>query len=287
MSRVPAAGRPARQAFAWYYLRISGLLMVALVLIHLFLMHYAAAPSATDSAFVAARWAASGWRAFDGILLLLALTHGVVGVHGMLREVARRPLARAALDLAAGAVTLAFLGLGAATVFAASPLRRGAGPLSGYAWIPGLLTGGLIATATVTYACLAAVAAALAWRLTRREPIGRWNYPGQWAFAINRAAGAGILAFLLVHILDVALFPFAPEIYDRTVTSYALRYLLPMEGGLVAAVVYHALDGLRLMVLEALDRRAEAAGLPSFVAVLVLTVSLSLPAVAILLGWRP
>jgi hypothetical protein len=36
------------------------------------------------------------------------------------------------------------------------------------------------------------------------------------------------------------------------VVAYATPYLLPMELGLVAAVLYHALDGLRLMVLEAL-----------------------------------
>ncbi len=260
--------------------------MVALVLIHLFVTHYASAPSATGTAFVTARWASAGWRAFDGALLLLAVTHGIVGVHGMLREVVRRPAAAAAVDLVAGAVTVAFLGLGTATVIA-SPLYRSAGALSGYVWIPDVLIGGLVAIATATYAGVAAAGAALVWRRVRHEPIGRWNYPGQWAFALNRTAGAGILGFLLVHVLDVALFPLAPDLYDRTVAAYAMPYLLPMEVGLVAAVVYHALDGLRLMVLEALDRRAATAGAPSFVALIVLTVALSLPALAILLGWRP
>jgi succinate dehydrogenase hydrophobic anchor subunit len=266
--------------------------MVAFVLIHLFVMHYASVPSATTSAFVGARWApaargVAGWRVFDGMLLLLALTHGIVGVHGILREVVRRPGVRAALDAAAGATAVGFLALGAAAVLAGSPLPRDAGPLSQYTWIPGVLIGGLAAVATATYAGVAAAAAALAWRFVRREPIGRWSHPGQWAFAFNRTAGAGILAFLLLHVLDVALFPFAPNLYDRTVAAYAMPYLLPMEAGLVAAVVYHALDGLRLVTLEALDRRAAAAGAASLAALVVLTVSLSLPAVAVLLGWRP
>ena len=261
--------------------------MVAFVLVHLFMMHYASAPSATVSGFVAARWSAAGWRAFDGILLLLALTHGIVGVHGMLREVLRRPAARGALDAAAGAVAIGFVVLGAAAVFAGSPPHRDPGPLSRYTWIPGVLIGGLAAVATATYAGVVAVGAALAWRLLRREPIGRWSQPGQWAFAFNRTAGAGILAFLLLHVLDVALFPFGPNLYDRTVAAYAMPYLIPMEAGLVAAVVYHALDGLRLTALETLDRRAAAAGTPSFVAIVVLTFSLSLPALAVLLGWRP
>jgi succinate dehydrogenase membrane anchor subunit len=287
ISWLPAAGRPARQAFAWYYLRVSGLLMVALVLIHLFLMHYAAAPSATDSAFIAARWTAAGWRVFDWTLLLLALTHGLVGVHGMLREVVRRPGAGAALDAVAAATTITFLALGTAAVFAGAPARHGSGPLSPETWIPGVLIGGLVAVATATYACAAAAGAVFAWRILRGAPVGRWNYPGQWAFALNRTAGAGILAFLLLHVLDVALYPLSPNLYDRTVAAYAMPYLIPMEAGLVAAVVYHALDGLRLMALEVLDRRGEGATVTSFVAIVVLTVSLSLPALAILLGWRP
>jgi succinate dehydrogenase / fumarate reductase, cytochrome b subunit len=262
--------------------------MVVLVLVHLFLMHYAAAPSSTGSAFVGARWAVAGWRVFDGVLLLLALTHGIVGVHGMARDALRAPRARAALDAVSAASAAVFLGLGIAAVLAASPVEhRGAGPASAYAWIPGALIAALVAVATATYAGIASVLAALIWRLVRREPLGRWSYPGQWAFALNRTAGAGILAFLLVHVLDVALFPFAPSLYDRTVAAYAMPYLVPMELGLIAAVLYHALDGLRLMILEALERRGAALATPSFVALLVLTVSLSLPALAILLGWRP
>ena len=282
----PRRAETGRQALTWYYLRISGALMVALVLVHLFLMHYAAAPSTTTSAFVTARWSATGWRAFDGVLLLLALTHGLAGAHGMVRDAVRGPRARAVVDAASIIVGAAFAGLGVAAALSGSPHRL-ADPPAAYGWVPGVLIGSLVGVATVTYAAIAAVIVVLGWRLARGEPIGRWSYPGQWAFALNRAAGAGILAFLLVHVIDVALFPFAPALYDRTVAAYAMPYLAPMEVGLVAAVLYHALDGLRLMVLEALDRRATALGTPSFVALLVLTATLSLPALAVLLGWRP
>jgi succinate dehydrogenase / fumarate reductase cytochrome b subunit len=262
--------------------------MAALVLMHLFLMHYAAAPSSTTSAFVAGRWRAGGWRAFDGVLLVLALTHGMVGVHGMAREALRGAAARAALDAAAAVAGGGFLVLGISAILAPSPpTLSGTVPAAGYEWIPAALIAALIAVATATYVAVAAIVGVLAWRLRRREPLGRWNYSGQWAFALNRAAGAGILAFLLVHILDVALFPFAPALYNRTVAAYAMPYLVPMEFGLVAAVLYHAFDGLRLIALEALDRRAAALGTSSFVALVVLTMSLSLPALAVLLGWRP
>jgi succinate dehydrogenase hydrophobic anchor subunit len=280
-----------RQIFAWYYLRLTGLAMVGLVLVHLYLMHYASAPSQTTSGFVGARWggapaAGAGWRFFDWALLALALTHGVVGVHGMLRDSLRRRWAHAAVDAGAWAVALGFLAAGTSAA-GAGPPPGGVGPLSGAAWIPGALVACLAAVATATYAGVAAVLAWFAVHLSRGRPVGRWSYPGQWAFALNRVAGAGVLGFLLLHILDVALVPFAPDLYDRTVAAYAMPYLVPMEAALVAAVLYHALDGLRLIVLEALDRRGEAAVVPSFVALVVTTVALWLPALAVLLGRRP
>ncbi|HLW58682.1 MAG TPA: hypothetical protein VKV57_02025 [bacterium] len=258
--------------------------MIAFVLGHLFIMHYQHVPSATGAAFVGRRWTVAGWREFDWILLMLALTHGMAGAHGVFRERIRRPPARAAVDGAFAAGILLFSGLGTAAV-AVGPRapQSGPGPLSGAVWIPTALIAGLVALATLTYLALAGTAAALAARLLRRTPIGRWNYPGQWAFGLSRVAGLGVLGFLLVHVLDVALVPLAPGLYERTVAGYALPYLIPMEVALVTAVIYHALNGLRLMVLEALDRRTVAAHVPSFVLVVVVTALLVVPSAVILL----
>jgi succinate dehydrogenase / fumarate reductase cytochrome b subunit len=148
------------------------------------------------------------------------------------------------------------------------------------------LLGALAALAVLTYAAGLAAAALLGVRLVRRLPLGRWVYPGQWAFALSRAAGVGVLGFLCVHVLDVALIPLAPDLYDRTVRGYAAPFLVPMEIALVAAVVYHALNGLRLMTLEALDARAARARTPSFVLVVIVTVLVVLPSLAVLLAAR-
>ncbi len=282
------SGRGLR-AFTWTYLRVSGLMMVVFVLGHLFVMHYQRAPAATGAAFVAGRWTAAAWRAFDWMLLVLALTHGLAGAHAAVRERIQSNLrTRAALDLVFAAGALLFVAVGTATVIAGPRApNAGPGPLAWAAWLPDALIGTLVALATLTYLALLGAGTVLLARMLRRAPLGLWSYPGQWAFALNRSAALGVLGFLLVHVVDVALAPLAPGLYERTVAGYALPYLLPMEVLLVAAVVYHALNGLRLMVLEALDRRAAAAHVPSFVAVVVITVLLVLPSVAVLLGARP
>ena len=261
--------------------------MVAFVLGHLFIMHYRHAPSATGIAFVGRRCPNAGWRLFDELLLVLALTHGAAGAHGMLRERVGRPRARAALDGLFAAGTMAFAAIGTIAVAAGASAGPGRGPLSELTWIPIVLVNGLVALATATYlALLAAAATFLAYILSRR-PLGWWGYPGQLAFALNRATGLGILGFLLVHILDVALVPAAPDLYQRTVAGYVLPYLVPMEILLVTAVIYHTLNGLRLIALEALDRRAIGMHAPSFLAVIVVTVLLALPSVMVLLQARP
>jgi len=273
-----------RDALTWYYLRVSGALMVAFVLGHLFVMHYQHAPSATGAAFVNRRWGSASWRVFDWMLLVLALTHGLVGVHGVLRDHLRR--ARAVVDGVFAVGGLAFIALGTIAIGAGARGERG-GPLAGADWIPTVLIASLVVLASLTYLAILATASVLVTFLLRRRPLGWWNYPGQWAFALSRVAGIGILGFLLLHILDIALVPFAPGLYERTVTGYALPYLVPMEALLVAAVVYHALNGVRLMVLDALDRRATAARGPSVVAVIVVTVLLVLPSVVMLLRTHP
>ncbi len=262
--------------------------MVVFVLGHLFIMHYQHVPASTGAAFVGRRWAGAAWRAFDWVLLALALSHGVAGAHAVLRERVRGPRARTVLDGAAVAGATIFAALGTLAVAAGSRAAGGSpGPLSVHAWIPAALLGGLLALATLTYLALLGVAAAAAAYVLRRFPAGRWSYPGQWAFALNRIAGLGVLGFLLLHVADVAMVPFAPDLYDRTVAGYALPYLAPMEILLVTAVVYHALNGLRLMALEALDRRAARAHVLSFAVVVVVTALLVIPSVVVLLQGRP
>lgn len=282
----PGPGRSGSglRAFTWTYLRVSGLLMVVFVLGHLFIMHYQRSPAATGAAFVAERWRATAWRAFDWILLVLALTHGLAGAHAAVRERIQSSLrSRAAVDLLFTAGAFLLVTLGTATVIAGPRAPdAGPGPLAWAAWLPDALIGSLVALATLTYLALLGAGTVLAAQMLRHNPLGLWSYPGQWAFALNRLAALGVLGFLLVHVADVALVSLAPDLYERTVAGYTLPYLVPMEVTLVAAVVYHALNGLRLMALEMFDRRATWAHVPSFVVVLIVTALLVAPSVVIL-----
>ena len=72
---------------------------------------------------------------------------------------------------------------------------------------------------------------------------------GQLAWWLHRWSGVAVLLFLLIHIIDTGLV-FWPELYDRVMKLYAHPFFRLGELGLAAAVLYHALNGIRIAVLD-------------------------------------
>ena len=62
--------------------------------------------------------------------------------------------------------------------------------------------------------------------------------------------------FLFAHIVDTALVAWGPDAYNRVVEVYHHPIVQIMELGLVGAVIYHALNGLRVMLVDFWPRAA-------------------------------
>ena len=67
---------------------------------------------------------------------------------------------------------------------------------------------------------------------------------GQLSFIGRRLAGLGTLLFLAIHILDTATVYFVPSLYSHAIDLYRSTPLMLGEMLLVAAVVYHGVNGL-------------------------------------------
>ncbi|HEX8982992.1 MAG TPA: succinate dehydrogenase [Ktedonobacterales bacterium] len=76
----PGKGATSWETFSWYFFRVSGVGLVVLALVHVFLMHVSNDVSATVYDFVAARYRNPFWRVYDLLLLTLALLHGLNGL---------------------------------------------------------------------------------------------------------------------------------------------------------------------------------------------------------------
>ncbi|GHE53276.1 succinate dehydrogenase, cytochrome b556 subunit [Streptomyces spiralis] len=66
----------------------------------------------------------------------------------------------------------------------------------------------------------------------------------------HRVTGVLIFFFLFVHVLDTALVRVSPEAYDRVVATYKTPVVAVLEYGLVAAILFHALNGLRVIAVD-------------------------------------
>ena len=73
---------------------------------------------------------------------------------------------------------------------------------------------------------------------------------GQWSWVLHRLTGIGVLAFLCLHILDTALIALGPAHYNAIVQFYRLPAFRVMEVGLFASLVFHALNGLRIILID-------------------------------------
>ncbi len=73
---------------------------------------------------------------------------------------------------------------------------------------------------------------------------------GMLAWAFHRISGVAIWLFLVLHVLDIYLVGAAPELYDTFLVVYATPPGIVMEWLLGAAVLYHALNGLRITIMD-------------------------------------
>ncbi len=71
-----------------------------------------------------------------------------------------------------------------------------------------------------------------------------------WSWVLHRITGVAIFFFLLVHILDTALVRVSPDAYNAVISTYKTEIMGLGEIVLVAAIAYHAYNGLRIILVD-------------------------------------
>jgi succinate dehydrogenase / fumarate reductase cytochrome b subunit len=71
-----------------------------------------------------------------------------------------------------------------------------------------------------------------------------------WSWVLHRITGVAIFFFLLVHTLDTALVRMSPADYDKVIATYKGAIIGFAELGLVAAILFHALNGIRVTLID-------------------------------------
>lgn len=74
--------------------------------------------------------------------------------------------------------------------------------------------------------------------------------PGMWSWVLHRITGVLTFFFLFVHVLDTALVRVSPDTYNEVIETYKTPLVNLMEVGLVGAVLFHALNGIRVLLVD-------------------------------------
>lgn len=116
------------EVWSWFFMRISGLVLVFLLLGHMAIMHvFGGGVDRVNYKFVALRWRNVFWRSYDFALLALGLFHGVNGARVVIEDYIRKDSLRVALKALLYTVTFIFFAIGSLVIFtfAASQMPGG------------------------------------------------------------------------------------------------------------------------------------------------------------------
>ncbi len=117
-----------------------------------------------------------------------------------------------------------------------------------------------------------------------REYLTYRGGAGQWAWMLHRLTGVGVFIFLLAHIVDTAVIGWGPKAYNTAMALYRRPVFRVGEVLLAGAVLYHALNGIRIVIIDfwpettLLERKL-------FYAVAVVFAVVYIPAALYMLKW--
>jgi succinate dehydrogenase / fumarate reductase, membrane anchor subunit len=124
--RSPRARRPTGRSnfelHAWVFMRISGIVLILLVLGHLLIVNILdSGVQRINFGFVAGRYASPFWRSWDLLMLWLAELHGTNGLRTIVNDYAERPRTRFWLKMLLYCSAVLVVALGTLVIFTFDP----------------------------------------------------------------------------------------------------------------------------------------------------------------------
>ena len=114
------------EVWSWFFMRLSGIVLLFLVLIHLFVMHIVdSGVERVNFAFVAERWDNVGWKTFDWMMLFLSLLHGANGLRIVIEDYVQNSAWRVSVKALIYTTTAILMVMGTAVIVTFSPETGG------------------------------------------------------------------------------------------------------------------------------------------------------------------
>lgn len=89
--RPSSGNRTSFEVLSWFFMRISGLILIFLALYHLIWWNLVIGVEHLDSQIVIERWNNPFWRLFNVALVVFAMLHGLNGARYSIEDYIRKP----------------------------------------------------------------------------------------------------------------------------------------------------------------------------------------------------
>lgn len=89
VTRRPVQIQSNLERYAYLFMRLTGVALLILAVGHMMIQHVLNTTANLTIQFVAQQWQSWGWKAYDMLLLVFALSHGINGLRQILEEYIR------------------------------------------------------------------------------------------------------------------------------------------------------------------------------------------------------
>ncbi|MEP7054707.1 MAG: succinate dehydrogenase hydrophobic membrane anchor subunit [Actinomycetota bacterium] len=124
--RSRARSRSNYELYSWIFMRVSGLLLIILVIGHLLIMNILdGGVQRINFGFVAGRWSSPFWQTWDLLQLWLAELHGTNGLRTIINDYSVKDSTRFWLKALLYTSALVIMALGTLVIFTFNPNLKG------------------------------------------------------------------------------------------------------------------------------------------------------------------
>ena len=85
---------------------------------------------------------------------------------------------------------------------------------------------------------------------TVRDGVSYRGKTNQWMWVAHRVSGLGVLFFLIIHVFGMSQAYFSPELHELMLNTYKTPLFAVGELALAACLIFHAVNGTRVAILE-------------------------------------
>lgn len=77
--------------------------------------------------------------------------------------------------------------------------------------------------------------------------------PGSWAWILHRITGIALIGYLFLHIYSLSPLTNGEQAFNKAMEAYTTPFFMVLEWLLFAFVIFHSLNGIRIVIVDWAD----------------------------------